>query len=94
MVVTSSLFRTTGPLTWSTQRGKLVGRRYGGASGRAADLAQVRPIPQRSYGRPNTSKIDTSTCGLIPHRKDASLTARTTVRRQGKPKGNWVARYG
>ncbi|RRT53009.1 hypothetical protein B296_00029656, partial [Ensete ventricosum] len=70
LVVTSSLLRTTGPLMWPTQREKLVGRRYGGASGRATDLAQVRPNLQRSYGRPDIGKADTSTCGRIPHRKD------------------------
>ncbi|RZS12699.1 hypothetical protein BHM03_00044178 [Ensete ventricosum] len=58
LAVTSSLIRTTGPSTWSTQRRKLVGRRYGGASGRATDLAQVRPNPQRLYGRPDTGGHD------------------------------------
>ncbi|RZS13856.1 hypothetical protein BHM03_00045495 [Ensete ventricosum] len=70
LVATSSLLRTTGPSTWPTRRGKLVGRRYGGASGRAADLARVRPNPQRSYGRPDKGKANTLTCGRIPHRKD------------------------
>ncbi|RWW05777.1 hypothetical protein GW17_00030926 [Ensete ventricosum] len=70
MVVTSSFLRTTGPSMWLAQRGKLVGRRYGGASGRATDLAQVRSTPQRSYDRPDTGKADTSTCGRIPHHKD------------------------
>ncbi|RRT61921.1 hypothetical protein B296_00005968, partial [Ensete ventricosum] len=54
LVVTSLLLRTIGPPTWLTQHGKLVERRYGGASGRAADLPQVRPNPQRLYGRPDT----------------------------------------
>ncbi|RWW68531.1 hypothetical protein BHE74_00023946 [Ensete ventricosum] len=62
--------RTTGPPTWSTQHGKPVKRRYEGASGRTAGLTQVRPIPQQLYDRPNTGKIDTFTCGRIPHRKD------------------------
>ncbi|RWV81787.1 hypothetical protein GW17_00056765 [Ensete ventricosum] len=48
----------------------LVERRYGGANGRAADLAQVMLNPQRSYGRSDTGKADTLTCGRIPHRKD------------------------
>ncbi|RWW83707.1 hypothetical protein BHE74_00007775 [Ensete ventricosum] len=55
LAATSSLLRTTGPSTWPTQRGKLVGR---------------RPIPQRLYGRPDTGKADTSTYGRILHRKD------------------------
>ncbi|RWW68209.1 hypothetical protein BHE74_00024279 [Ensete ventricosum] len=54
----------------STRCGKLVGRRYGGASGRAADLAQVRPNPQRTYDRPDTGKVGTLTCGGMSHRKD------------------------
>ncbi|RWW03002.1 hypothetical protein GW17_00033881 [Ensete ventricosum] len=70
LIVTLSLLRTTDLSTWPTQRGKLVGRRYGGVSGRAVDLAQVRPNPQRLYGRPDTGKADTLTCGRIPHRKD------------------------
>ncbi|RRT60337.1 hypothetical protein B296_00040504 [Ensete ventricosum] len=70
---------------WPTQRGKLVKGRYGGASGRAADLAQVRPNPQRSYDRPDTGKADTSTCGRIPHHKDDGRGG--SVRRQGKPQG-------
>ncbi|RWW78251.1 hypothetical protein BHE74_00013537 [Ensete ventricosum] len=65
---------------WPTQHGKLVGRRYGGASGRATDLAQVRPIPQESYGRPNTGKANTFTCRRIPHRKDDGRGG--SVRRQ------------
>ncbi|RRT31710.1 hypothetical protein B296_00044931 [Ensete ventricosum] len=73
LVATSSLLRTTGSSTWSIRRGKLVGHKYEGASGRAADLARVRPNPQRSYGRPDTGKADT-----IPLPVDASLTARTT----------------
>ncbi|RWW05039.1 hypothetical protein GW17_00031708 [Ensete ventricosum] len=76
---------TTGPPTWPTRRGKLVGRRYGGASGRAADLAQVRLNPQRSYGRPDTGKADTLTCGRIPHRKDGGHGR--GVRQHGKPQG-------
>ncbi|RRT45600.1 hypothetical protein B296_00020384 [Ensete ventricosum] len=82
---TSSLPRTTGPPTWLTRRGKLVGSRYGGTNGRAADLAQVRPNPQRSYGRPDTSKADTLTCGRMPHRKDGGHGG--GVRRHGKPQG-------
>ncbi|RRT31526.1 hypothetical protein B296_00054856 [Ensete ventricosum] len=70
LVVTSSLPRITRPSTWSTRREKLVGRRYGGASGRATDPAQLRPNPQRSYGRPDTGKADTLTCGRMHHRKD------------------------
>ncbi|RRT61820.1 hypothetical protein B296_00021870 [Ensete ventricosum] len=83
LAATSSLPRTTGPSTWSTRRGKLVGRRYGGASGRATDLAQVRPNPQRSYDRPDTGKADTLTCGRMPHRKDGGCGG--GVRRHGKP---------
>ncbi|RWW63014.1 hypothetical protein BHE74_00029827 [Ensete ventricosum] len=71
--------------TWPTQCGKLVGRRYGGVSGRATDLAQVKSNPQRSYDRPDTGKADTSTCGRIPHRKDGGRGE--SVRRQGKPQG-------
>ncbi|RWW78088.1 hypothetical protein BHE74_00013706 [Ensete ventricosum] len=70
LVATSSLPRITGPSTWSTRREKLIGSRYGGANGRAVDLAQVRPNSQRSYGRPETGKADTLTCGRMPHRKD------------------------
>ncbi|RWV79579.1 hypothetical protein GW17_00059265, partial [Ensete ventricosum] len=70
LVATSSRPQTTGPPTWSTRRGKLVGCKYGGASGRTADLAQVRPNPRRSYDRPGTGKVDTLTCGRMPHRKD------------------------
>ncbi|RRT32113.1 hypothetical protein B296_00047124 [Ensete ventricosum] len=55
---------------WPTRCGKLVGHRYEGASGRATDLAQVRSNPQRSYGRPDIGKVDTLTCGRMPHRKD------------------------
>ncbi|RZS22094.1 hypothetical protein BHM03_00054833, partial [Ensete ventricosum] len=84
LAATSSLPRTTGPPTWSTRRGKLVGRRYGGASGRTVDLAQVRPNPQRSYGRPDTGKADTLTCGRMPHRKD---DGRGGGVRRGKPQG-------
>ncbi|RWW62461.1 hypothetical protein BHE74_00030393 [Ensete ventricosum] len=54
LVVTSLFLRTIGLSMWSTRHGKLVGRRYGGASGRAIDLARVRSNPQRSYGRPDT----------------------------------------
>ncbi|RRT36045.1 hypothetical protein B296_00047277 [Ensete ventricosum] len=85
LVVTSSLPRTTGPLTWPTRRGKLVGRRYGGVSGRAIDLAQVRPNPQRSYDRPDTGKADTLTCGRMPHRKDGGRGG--GARWHGKPQG-------
>ncbi|RRT31525.1 hypothetical protein B296_00054857 [Ensete ventricosum] len=70
LAVTSWLPRTTGPPTWSTRREKLVGRRYKGASGRAADLAQLRSNPQRLYDRPYTGKTNTLTCGRMPHRKD------------------------
>ncbi|RRT45386.1 hypothetical protein B296_00049786 [Ensete ventricosum] len=85
LAVTSSFLRTTGSSTWSIRRGKLVGRRYGGASGRATDLAQVRPNPQRSYDRPDTGKADTLTCGRIPHRKDGERGG--DVRRHGKLQG-------
>ncbi|RRT37440.1 hypothetical protein B296_00049657 [Ensete ventricosum] len=83
LVITSSFFRTTGPPTWLTRRGKLVGHRYGGASGRAVDLAQVRSNPQQSYARPDTGKADTLTYGRIPHRKDGGRGG--GVRRHGKP---------
>ncbi|RWW13143.1 hypothetical protein GW17_00023169 [Ensete ventricosum] len=43
------------------------------------------PIRQRSYGRPDTGKADTSTCGRITHRKDRGRGG--SVRRQGKPQG-------
>ncbi|RWW26848.1 hypothetical protein GW17_00008759 [Ensete ventricosum] len=72
LAVTSSLIRTTGPSTWSTQRRKLVGRRYGGASGRATDLAQVRPNPQRLYGRPDTADFPSRT--LSHHPSDRAPT--------------------
>ncbi|RWW58300.1 hypothetical protein BHE74_00034863 [Ensete ventricosum] len=85
LAATSSLSQTTGPPTWSTRRGKLVGRRYGGANGRAIDLAQVRSNPQRSYGRPDTGKANTLTCGRMPHRKDDGRGG--GVRRHGKPQG-------
>ncbi|RWW25438.1 hypothetical protein BHE74_00021864 [Ensete ventricosum] len=85
LAATSSLLRTNGPPTWPTQHGKLVGRKYGGASDRAADLAQVRPIPQQSYGRPDTGKADTFTCRCIPHLKGDRRGG--SVRRQGKPQG-------
>ncbi|RRT73113.1 hypothetical protein B296_00012599 [Ensete ventricosum] len=54
-------------------------------SGRAADLAQVRPNPQRSYDRPDTGKANTLTCGRMPHRKDDGHGG--GVRRHGKPQG-------
>ncbi|RRT31428.1 hypothetical protein B296_00050780 [Ensete ventricosum] len=85
LAVTSLLLRTIGPPTWSTRRGKLVGRRYGGASGRAVDLARVRPNPQRSYDRPDTGKADTLTCGRIPHHKDGRHGG--GIRRHGRPQG-------
>ncbi|RRT56554.1 hypothetical protein B296_00030944 [Ensete ventricosum] len=85
LVATSSLPRTTGPSTWSTRRGKLVERRYEGAKGRATDLAQVRPNPQRSYGRPTTGKADTLTCGRMPYRKDGGCGG--GVRWHCKPQG-------
>ncbi|RWW52023.1 hypothetical protein BHE74_00041583, partial [Ensete ventricosum] len=85
LAATSSLPRTTSPPTWPTRCGKLVGRRYGGASGRAADLAQVRPNPQRSYDLPDTGKADTLTCGRMPHRKDDGRSG--GVRWHGKPQG-------
>ncbi|RZS22024.1 hypothetical protein BHM03_00054743 [Ensete ventricosum] len=85
LIIVSSLFRTIGPSTWLTRRGKLVRCRYGGASGRATDLTQVRSNPQRSYGRPDTGKADTLTCGRIPHRKDGGHGG--GVRRHGKPQG-------
>ncbi|RRT34562.1 hypothetical protein B296_00054626 [Ensete ventricosum] len=66
----SSRPRTTGPPTWPSRRGKLVERKYGGAIGRTIDLAQVRLNPQRSYDRSDTGKVDTLTCGRMPHRKD------------------------
>ncbi|RWW61995.1 hypothetical protein BHE74_00030919, partial [Ensete ventricosum] len=53
--------------------------------GRATDLAQVRPNPQRSYGRPDTGKADTLTCGRMPHRKDGGRGG--GVRWHGKPQG-------
>ncbi|RWW38259.1 hypothetical protein BHE74_00056520 [Ensete ventricosum] len=71
--------------TWLTRRGKLVGRKYGGASGRATDLAQVRLNPQRSYDRPDTGKVDTLTYGRMPHRKDGGRGG--GVRRHDKPQG-------
>ncbi|RWW40149.1 hypothetical protein BHE74_00054454 [Ensete ventricosum] len=86
LAATSLLLRTTGPPTWLTRRGKLVGRRYGGASGRTADLARVRPNPQWSYDRPDTDKTDTLTCGRIPHRKDDGRGG--GVRQHGKPQGS------
>ncbi|RZS28253.1 hypothetical protein BHM03_00061824 [Ensete ventricosum] len=85
LAATSSLPRTTGPPTWPIRRGKLVGRRYGGASGRAVDLTQVKSNPQRSYGRPDTGKVDTLTCGRMPHRKDDGRGG--GVRWHGKPQG-------
>ncbi|RZR75428.1 hypothetical protein BHM03_00057067 [Ensete ventricosum] len=70
-------------------RGEVEGREkvllYGGASGRAADLAQVRPNPQRSYDRPDTGKADTLTCRRMPHRKDGGRGG--GVRWHGKPQG-------
>ncbi|RWW43477.1 hypothetical protein BHE74_00050851, partial [Ensete ventricosum] len=91
LTVTSSLLRTTSPPTWPTRHGKLVERRYGGASGRATDLAQVRPNSQRSYGRPDTGKADTLTCGRIPHRKDGGSGGGV---RMVSHKGSQVAKYG
>ncbi|RWW65721.1 hypothetical protein BHE74_00026961 [Ensete ventricosum] len=70
LAATSLRPRTTGLSTWPTRRGKLVGRKYGALSGRTIDLAQARPNPQRSYDRPDTCKVDTLTCGRMPHRKD------------------------
>ncbi|RWV92828.1 hypothetical protein GW17_00044761 [Ensete ventricosum] len=78
MTVTSVGPRTIGPPMWPTRRGKLVGRQYGGASGRTADLTQVRSTPQRSYGRPDTGKVDTLTCGRMPYRKDGGRGGRPT----------------
>ncbi|RWW17756.1 hypothetical protein GW17_00018294 [Ensete ventricosum] len=45
LAATSAGPRTTGPPTWPTRRGKLVGRQYEGASDRTADLTQVRSTP-------------------------------------------------
>ncbi|RWW19800.1 hypothetical protein GW17_00016119, partial [Ensete ventricosum] len=45
MAATSAGPRTTGLSTWSTRRGKLVGRQYGGASDRTTNLTQVRSTP-------------------------------------------------
>ncbi|RRT36764.1 hypothetical protein B296_00051902 [Ensete ventricosum] len=53
--------------------------------GRMADLAQVRPNSQRSYGRPDTGKVDTLTCGRMPHRKDGGRGG--GVWQHGKPQG-------
>ncbi|RZS19969.1 hypothetical protein BHM03_00052431 [Ensete ventricosum] len=64
----SSRPRTTGPLTWPTRRRKSVWRRYGGVSGRTADLAQVRSTPL--------------TCRRTSHRKDDGRGGE--VRRHGK----------
>ncbi|RZS08308.1 hypothetical protein BHM03_00039252 [Ensete ventricosum] len=68
LVATSSCPRTTGPSTWSTRRGKSVWRRYGGVSGRTADLAQVRSTPL--------------TCRRTSHCKDDRCGGE--VRRHGK----------
>ncbi|RRT45321.1 hypothetical protein B296_00035614 [Ensete ventricosum] len=56
LIVTSSCHRTTGPSMWLIRRGKSIWRRYGGVSGRAVDLAQVRSTPL--------------TCRRTSHRKD------------------------
>ncbi|RWW59578.1 hypothetical protein BHE74_00033475 [Ensete ventricosum] len=56
LAATSSRPRTTGPPTWPTRRGKSVWRRYGGVSGRTADLTQIRSTPL--------------TCRRTSHRKD------------------------
>ncbi|RZS05931.1 hypothetical protein BHM03_00036505 [Ensete ventricosum] len=56
LAATSSRPRTTGPPTWPTRRGKSVWRRYGGVSGRTADLTQIRSAPL--------------TCRRTSHRKD------------------------
>ncbi|RZR85613.1 hypothetical protein BHM03_00012631 [Ensete ventricosum] len=84
LVVTSSFPRIIGPSTWLTRQGKLVRRRYGGASGRAIDLAQVRSNPQRSYDRPDIGKSDTLTCGRMPHRKDGGCGG--GLRRHANPR--------
>ncbi|RWW87677.1 hypothetical protein BHE74_00003473 [Ensete ventricosum] len=86
MTVTSVGPRTIGPSMWLTRRGKLAGRQYGGASDRTVDLTQVRSTPQRSYGRPDTGKVDTLTCGHMPYRKDGGRGGR--IRRHGKPQGH------
>ncbi|RWW02860.1 hypothetical protein GW17_00034032 [Ensete ventricosum] len=69
---TSARPRTTGPPTWLTQRGKLAGRKYGGASGRTAD-------------RPNAGKADTLTRRRMPYRKHGEYGG--SVRQHGKPQG-------
>ncbi|RZR86676.1 hypothetical protein BHM03_00013919 [Ensete ventricosum] len=83
MAVTSSCPRTTGPSTWLTRRGKLVGCKYGGANGRTTDLAQVRSNPQWSYGQPDIGKFDVITCRRMPHCKDDGHDGR--VRRHEVP---------
>ncbi|RWW64526.1 hypothetical protein BHE74_00028220, partial [Ensete ventricosum] len=85
LAATSSHPRTTGPPKWPTLRGKLVGCKCGGASGRTADLAQVRSNPQRSYDRSDIGKVEALTRRRMPHRKDGGCGGR--VRRHGKPRG-------
>ncbi|RWV86759.1 hypothetical protein GW17_00051307 [Ensete ventricosum] len=63
----------------------LLQRQVNGTSGRVTDLAQVRPNPQWSYGRPDTGKADTLTRGRMPHRKDGGHGE--GVRQHGKPQG-------
>ncbi|RWW19355.1 hypothetical protein GW17_00016605 [Ensete ventricosum] len=57
LTVTSLRPRTTDPSMWLTRRGKSIWRRYGGVSGRTADLAQVRSTPL-TYRRTSHRKDD------------------------------------
>ncbi|RZS01956.1 hypothetical protein BHM03_00031918 [Ensete ventricosum] len=77
MTITSSFLRIIGPPTWMTQYGELVGRRYGGASSHAVDLAQVRPIPS-----PVDASLTARTASVVEAYDD-----------RVSHKGNRVARY-
>ncbi|RZS25376.1 hypothetical protein BHM03_00058573 [Ensete ventricosum] len=55
---------------WSTRCGKLVGRKYGGVSGRTADLTQVRstPLPVDACLTARTAGVGEVYDGMVSHK--------------------------
>ncbi|RRT52080.1 hypothetical protein B296_00039073, partial [Ensete ventricosum] len=86
MVVTSAGPRTTGLLTWSTRRGKLVRRQYGGASDRTADLTQVRStlLPADACLTVRTTGVVEGYDGMVSH-KDSKVTSTAILARKKAP---------
>ncbi|RZS26308.1 hypothetical protein BHM03_00059624 [Ensete ventricosum] len=80
---TSARPRTIGSPTWPTRRGKLAGRKYGGASGHTAGLTQVRltPLPADACPTARTTGMVEVCDSMVRHKGSQVARRRAHIAR-------------